>query len=137
MGYLVARVRALKDVQDCGRSVEIVQPSFEDEFSAREKSIVVYEARKKELRAPAVMYFDAVSKTFAAGFGREYVWTYLNRPAWGSAPAGLRLKEFDLWRAENLNGHVGETTGAVAVVMAGPEYKGAVVVRPWNFSTDR
>jgi hypothetical protein len=137
LSYLMFRALALRGVRECGDLMQVVEPSFDDELAARERAVASYAALKPKLQEAPVPYFEDLSKAFNAGFQREYVWTYLSRPAWRTAPGGLRLKEFDEWRGANLSGHAGATVGGVGVAKAGPNNKGAIVIRPYDFSAAR
>jgi hypothetical protein len=46
-------------------------------------------------------YLDAVSAVQDTGYLGEYVWAHFRTPAWGAAPAELKLPEYYRWRAEH------------------------------------
>lgn len=134
VGYLMLRAQEHKGTRECGDTVQIVQPSFDEELRARDRAVTVYTAVKPKLQDVPVPYFEGLSRAFDAGFRQEYVWTYLYRPTWGAPPENFRLKEFDEWRAVNLNGHEGLTVGALGLIKAKPDYKGEIVFRPYDFT---
>jgi hypothetical protein len=61
-------------------------------------------AESKSLRPRRKSPLADVQRAASAGYLREYVWTYLREDTW-SEPAGLRLPEFDTWRAKNFKNH--------------------------------
>jgi hypothetical protein len=63
-------------------------------------------------------YFSDIDRVEAAGFLREYVWSYLRRGSWKAPPAGLNLEAFDSWRATHLLNHVPVTHGRIAFRIA-------------------
>ena len=57
-------------------------------------------------------------ETQAAGFLREYVWSYLRHDSWATRPADMNLAGFDAWRATQLTNHVAVTHGRIAFRLA-------------------
>jgi hypothetical protein len=91
--------------------------SFEEEVRARRMAVNVF--RKLAQQDPPLRsrYFSDLDRVETAGYLREYVWRYLNSPAW-SEPQGLNLTAFDAWRAHNLARHHAVTHGRIALRLA-------------------
>ena len=88
--------------------------SFEEEVRGRSVALSTFRDLKRSDARLASAYFSDIDRIEAAGFLREYVWSYLHRASWLTPPADLRLAAFDAWRAEHLPDHVAVTHGRIA-----------------------
>ncbi len=88
-------------------SGEIV-PTFEEEVSARETAAQLYWLTQTSGQQRD-RYWETMKKVEAAGFMRQYVWTYLRRSTWPASQAPRNLQAFDNWRRSNLRNHKAET----------------------------
>ncbi len=93
-------------------------PTFAGEVRARRVALGLFRQLERDDPDFGSRYFDDLDQVEAAGFLREYVWRYLRQPSWGAPPPGLRLAEFDAWRAVHLRYHVPVTHGRIAVRLA-------------------
>ena len=86
--------------------------SFESQYVAATRAL------KLERAEPASAYFSDIDRVEAAGFLREYVWSFLRQASWNAAPGGLDLPAFEAWRAEHLSNHKPVTHGRIAFRLA-------------------
>jgi len=104
----------------------LVEPPYQLEVDARLAALREYRARPANGRRSG--YFQALSKVEAAGFLDEYVWIYLHRDAWGTAPPHeLSMGAFEEFRARELRTHVAQSgahvrTTAVRVLPPPPPH---------------
>lgn len=106
LSYGVARMVFLRERRVPMRIGQL-DPGFEEEVGGRRVMARVWRAYRGE-RIPALRdpYLDDLVRVSDAGYLREYVWTFLHRPAWGeSSPAGLDLEGFAAWREDHLARH--------------------------------
>jgi hypothetical protein len=116
MGYLFSR---MKYVSNHGgkypRVPGVVTPMYEEEVFARSEAALIYRDIRSRNSSMASPYFEDLVKVEAAGFIREYVWTYLKRPEWTAPSEPLRSAEFERWSRDKLAGHQVQTRGRVAL----------------------
>lgn len=86
--------------------------TFAEEAAARDASARVWIERREFQKGKPDAYLDQLIEVFKSGYIPEYTWTYLRDPLWAE-PDGLRLAEFDRWRAVNLKDHRVETRARV------------------------
>jgi hypothetical protein len=118
LAYLFARAAFAANVTDGSLAVGERESSFEEEVRGRTIALTTFRALKLERAQPASLYFSDIDRVEAAGFLREYVWSYLRHASWEIAPAGLDLSGFDTWRAEHLTNHKPVTHGRIAFRLA-------------------
>jgi hypothetical protein len=118
LAYLFARAAFAANVTDGSLAAGERESSFEEEVRGRTIALTTFRALKLERVQPASPYFSDIDRVEAAGFLREYVWSYLRHPSWEIAPAGLDLSGFDTWRAEHLTNHKPVTHGRIAFRLA-------------------
>lgn len=87
--------------------------SFEEEVRGRSVALSTFRDLKHSDARLASAYFSDIDRVEAAGFLREYVWSYLHHASWVTPPADLKLAAFDAWRAEHLPDHVPVTHGRI------------------------
>jgi len=87
--------------------------SFEEEVRGRSVALSTFRDLKHSDARLASVYFSDIDRVEAAGFLREYVWSYLHHDSWLSPPADLKLAAFDAWRADHLADHVAVTHGRI------------------------
>jgi hypothetical protein len=92
--------------------------SFEEEVRGRTMAVNMFRALKRNDARLASVYFSDIDRVEAAGFLREYVWSYFHKGSWKTPPAGLNLDGFNAWRATHLLNHVPVTHGRIAFRMA-------------------
>lgn len=87
--------------------------SFEEEVRGRSVALSTFRDLKHSDAQLASVYFSDIDRVEAAGFLREYVWSYLHHANWEIPPADLKLAAFNAWRAEHLADHVPVTHGRI------------------------
>ncbi len=87
--------------------------SFEEEVRGRSVALSTFRDLKRSDAHLASAYFSDIDRVEAAGFLREYVWSYLHHLNWAAPPADLKLAAFNAWRAEHLTDHVPVTHGRI------------------------
>jgi hypothetical protein len=119
MTYLLTRAsQAAQESSDRELPLGERQASFEEETRARTMAVNTFrDLQARGLKVEST-YFSDLERVDAAGFLREYVWRYLRRDSWITAPPGLKLTAFDEWRASYLEHHVAVTHGAIALRLA-------------------
>ena len=80
-------------------------------------ALTTFRALKRERAPLASAYFSDIDRVEAAGFLREYVWSYLRHTSW-TTPADLDIAGFEAWRAEHLADHKVVTHGRIAFRLA-------------------
>jgi hypothetical protein len=95
--------------------------SFEEEVRGRTMAVNMFRALKRNDARLASVYFSDIDRVEAAGFLREYVWSYFHKGSWKTPPAGLNLDGFNAWRATHLMNHVPVTHGRIAFRLAAVE----------------
>lgn len=95
------------------------EASFEEELRGRSIAVSTFRALRRNDAQLASAYFSDIDRVEAAGFLREYVWSYLRRESWQSTPAALNLAGFEAWRLTHLPDHVAVTHGRIAFRLAG------------------
>lgn len=127
LGYLLARANYINAHPTLyPQHTGSVLPTFTEEVEARSSAARIYTELKAKDPTLNVAYFDDLALISSNSFMSEYVWTYLRQDTWGTAPAGLKLTEFDEWRAAHLAGHHAISHGTIS-------YNSAVkasIVRP-------
>ncbi len=123
LAYLFARAAFAANESSGGPAVGEREASFEEEVRGRSIAVHMFRELKRNDARLASAYFSDIDRVEAAGFLREYVWSYLHRPSWHSVPENLRLPAFDEWRAMHLPGHVPVTHGRIAFRMAASQEK--------------
>jgi hypothetical protein len=105
IGYAARMSNYLNETGAAAALTGRYEPSFDAEVNAREAQASAWREinQKKPERS---VYGDDIVRVQAAGYMREYVWRYYRRPAWGEAPAELKLAEFDAWARDQLASHV-------------------------------
>ncbi|MGH8220869.1 MAG: hypothetical protein ACREUT_20230 [Steroidobacteraceae bacterium] len=117
--YLYTRAALVASERDAAPlPLGISLPTFEGEVRARRVAVGVFRQLERDDPDFGSRYFDDLDQVEAAGFMREYVWRYLKQPSWSEQPSGLRLRDFDAWRAMHLRYHVPVTYGRIAVRLA-------------------
>src|SRR6185312_13506382 len=87
--------------------------SFEEEMRGRSVALSTFRDLKHSDARLASVYFSDIDRVEAAGFLREYVWSYLHHASWVSRPADLKLAAFEAWSADHLIDHVAVTHGHI------------------------
>lgn len=118
LAYLFARAAFAANESSGAPAAGEREASFEEEVRGRATAVRMFRALKRNDAQLSSAYFSDIDRVDAAGFLREYVWSYLHRPSWQSPPADLNLKAFDAWRATHLADHVPVTHGRIAFRIA-------------------
>lgn len=118
LAYLFARAAFAANETDGSPAAGERESTFEEELRGRTIALTTFRALKHERAQPASAYFSDIDRVEAAGFLREYVWSYLRHASWKELPADLDLKGFDAWRAEHLAHHKAVTHGRIAFRLA-------------------
>jgi hypothetical protein len=118
LAYLFARAAFAANETAGGPAVGERESSFEEEVRGRQIALTTFRAMKRDSAQPESAYFSDIDRVEAAGFLREYVWSYLRHPSWGVMPGGLDIAGFDAWRAEHLAHHTAVTHGRIAFRLA-------------------
>jgi hypothetical protein len=121
IGYLFARMDFIgRNGGRYHRVPGVIIPIFDEEVFARGEAAKIYRNLKQQNKAMESPYFNDLEKVDAAGFMPEYVWRYLKRNEWSTAPPDLRTAEFDRWSRGNLaSNHAPETRGNVVFSTSG------------------
>jgi hypothetical protein len=121
IGYLFARMDFIgRNGGRYHRVPGVIIPIFDEEVFARGEAAKIYRNLKQQNKAMESPYFNELEKVDAAGFMPEYVWRYLKRNEWSTAPPDLRAAEFDRWSRSNLaSKHTPETRGNVVFSTSG------------------
>jgi hypothetical protein len=118
LAYLFARGAYAANETAGGPAVGERESTFDEEVRGRMIALVTFRALKREAAQPTSAYFNDIDRVDAAGFLREYVWSYLRHPAWTRTPEGLDLAAFNAWRDEHLADHKVVTHGRIAFRLA-------------------
>ena len=118
LAYLFARAAFAANETAGGPAVGERESSFEEEVRGRQIALTTFRAMKRDSAPPESAYFNDIDRVEAAGFLREYVWSYLRHPSWKTAPANLDVAGFETWRAEHLTNHQPVTHGRIAFRLA-------------------
>lgn len=118
LAYLFARAAFAARESSGDPAVGEREASFEEEMRGRTTAVNMFRALRHNDAQLASVYFSDIDRVEAAGFLREYVWSYLHRASWQVMPAGLNLAGFDAWRATHLSDHVAVTHGRIAFRLA-------------------
>jgi hypothetical protein len=118
LAYLFARAAFAANETDGSPAAGERESTFEEELRGRTIALTTFRALKHERAQPDSEYFNDIDRVEAAGFLREYVWTYLRHASWREPPANLDLTGFDVWRAEHLRHHKAVTHGRIAFRLA-------------------
>lgn len=118
LAYLFARAAFAANEADGNLATGERESTFEEELRGRTIALTTFRALKHEHAEPDSAYFSDIDRVEAAGFLREYVWSYLRHASWRELPANLDLKGFDAWRAEHLANHKAVTHGRIAFRLA-------------------
>lgn len=114
MAYLMTRAAQIaKETAEQDFPVGDWQATFDEEVRARTMAVNTFRNLKTNGRKPESAYFRDLDRVESAGFLREYAWRYLHGASWTSPPAGLKLQDFDQWRAIYLTNHVAVTYGRI------------------------
>jgi hypothetical protein len=117
LAYLFARGAFAANETAGGPAVGERESTFDEEVRGRTIALVTFRALKHERAQLASTYFSDIDRVEAAGFLREYVWSYLRHTSW-TTPADLDLAGFEAWRAEHLADHKVVTHGRIAFRLA-------------------
>ena len=116
LGYGIARAKWVGENVLRGQSGSVTyRRSFEEELYGRESLAKIWEELKAKDQGLADKYLDELLAVSNAGFLREYVWLYFWSGAWKTPPDGLRMADFEKWRAENLRGHRPQTFADIRI----------------------
>lgn len=118
LAYLFARAAFAANETAGGPAVGERESSFEEEVRGRQIALTTFRALKRDSAQPESAYFSDIDRVEAAGFLREYVWSYLRHPSWKLEPTHLDLAGFETWRAEHLPHHTPVTHGRIAFRLA-------------------
>jgi hypothetical protein len=118
LAYLFARAAYAANEKDGGPAVGEREASFEEEVRGRSIAVSTFRDLRRKDAQLASVYFSDIDRVAAAGFLREYVWSYLRRESWLAPPADLDLQGFDDWRSAHLLNHVAVTHGRIAFRLA-------------------
>ena len=121
LAYLFARAAYAVGESGADPVVGEREASFEEEMRGRTMAVNMFREQKRNDARLASVYFSDIDRVEAAGFLREYVWSYLRRASWKTPPAGLNLDEFNAWRATHLTNHIPVTHGRIAFRVAASE----------------
>jgi len=117
LAYLFARAAFAANETAGGPAAGERESTFDEEVRGRSIALTTFRALKRERAQPASAYFNDIDRVEAAGFLREYVWTYLHHASWAT-PDGLDMSGFDVWSAEHLANHKAVTHGRIAFKLA-------------------
>ncbi|MEJ1962437.1 MAG: hypothetical protein WDO56_13210 [Gammaproteobacteria bacterium] len=118
LAYLFARAAFAANETNGGPAAGERVSSFDEEVRGRTIALTTFRALKHEPAQPVSEYFNDIDRVEAAGFLREYVWSYLHNVSWGTTPSNLDLAGFEVWRAEHLANHKAVTHGRIAFRLA-------------------
>ena len=118
LAYLFARAAFAANETAGGPAVGERESSFEEEVRGRQIALTTFRALKRDSAPPESVYFSDIDRVEAAGFLREYVWSYLRHTSWTTKPESLDLTGFEVWRAEHLTHHTPVTHGRIAFRLA-------------------
>jgi hypothetical protein len=118
LAYLFARAAFAANETAGGPAVGERESSFEEEVRGRQIALTTFRALKRDSAQPASAYFNDIDRVEAAGFLREYVWSYLRHSSWTTTPENLDVAGFEAWRAEHLAHHTPVTHGRIAFRLA-------------------
>jgi hypothetical protein len=124
LAYLFARAAFAANETAGGPAVGERESTFEEEVRGRTIALTTFRALKRERAQPASAYFNDIDRVEAAGFLREYVWSYLRHASWAT-PADLDVSGFETWSAEHLADHKVVTHGRIAFKLAAIDDGGA------------
>jgi hypothetical protein len=118
LAYLFARAAFAANETAGGPAVGERESSFDEEVRGRQIALTTFRALKRDSAQPESAYFNDIDRVDAAGFLREYVWSYLHHSSWATTPANLDVAGFETWRAEHLLNHRPVTHGRIAFRLA-------------------
>jgi hypothetical protein len=118
LAYLFARAAFAANETDGGPAVGERESTFEEEVRGRTIALTTFRALNRDHAPLASAYFSDIDRVEAAGFLREYVWSYLRTAKWSALPTDLDLAGFETWRAEHLSNHKPVTHGRIAFRLA-------------------
>ena len=118
LAYLFARAAFAANETAGGPAVGERESSFDEEVRGRQIALTTFRALKRDSVQPDSAYFSDIDRVEAAGFLREYVWSYLRHASWSTTPADLDVAGFEAWRAEHLMNHRPVTHGRIAFRLA-------------------
>ena len=118
LAYLFARAAFAANETAGGPAVGERESSFEEEVRGRQIALTTFRALKRDSAQPESAYFSDIDRVEAAGFLREYVWSYLRHSSWTTKPESLDLVGFETWRTEHLSHHTPVTHGRIAFRLA-------------------
>jgi hypothetical protein len=118
LAYLFARAAFAANETVGGPAVGERESSFDEEVRGRQIALTTFRALKRDSAQPESVYFSDIDRVEAAGFLREYVWSFLRHASWTSRPENLDLAGFETWRAEHLSHHTPVTHGRIAFLLA-------------------
>jgi hypothetical protein len=115
LAYAVELTKYVREHPDSGPPCGgIFEPPYQLELDARLAALREYRARPANGRRSG--YFQVLSKVDNAGFLDEYVWTYLHKDAWGTAPPHeLAMGAFEEFRARELGTHAAQSGAHVRI----------------------
>jgi hypothetical protein len=118
LAYLFARAAFAANETAGGPAVGERESTFEEEVRGRTIALTTFRALNRDSAPLASAYFNDIDRVEAAGFLREYVWSYLRHASWSTTPSDLDVMGFETWRAEHLSNHKAVTHGRIAFRLA-------------------
>jgi hypothetical protein len=118
LAYLFARAAFAANESSGAPAVGEREASFNEEVRGRTIAVSMFRELRRNDAQLASEYFSDIERVEAAGFLREYVWSYLHQASWHVLPADLNLAAFDAWRTTHLPDHVAVTHGRIAFRLA-------------------
>jgi hypothetical protein len=118
LAYLFARAAFAANETDGSLAAGERESTYEEELRGRAIALTTFRALKRERAQLESQYFSDIDRVEAAGFLREYVWSYLRHASWSAEPADLDMSGFETWRAEHLSEHKAVTHGRIAFRLA-------------------
>jgi len=118
--YAMARANFVMDHKHLyGAQTGEVVPTFEEEIAARWMLGHSVAAKAKQGEPPPSAYLRDLVQACQAGYLKEYVWWFLNRPSWPQALQPANLYDFMAWARSHLPDHVVQTFGGVNISRGG------------------
>jgi hypothetical protein len=86
LAYLFARAAFAANETAGSPAAGERESTFEEELRGRTIALTTFRALKHQRAEPESAYFSDIDRVEAAGFLREYVWSYLRHASWSDAP---------------------------------------------------
>lgn len=115
LAYLLARLNyVMKHESEYPRSGSgTIVATFPEEVEGRTSAARIYRELGSDGKSKRDSYWDDLARVSAAGFMKEYVWTYFRKPSWNESEAPKKLAKFTSWKKTALAGHKPVTYGAI------------------------